>query len=44
MMLNANALTFTTTVGTNPAAQTINIQNTGGNTLTWTAGAPSQTW
>ena len=43
-MLSTNALTFTTTVGTNPAAQTINLQNTGGDTLTWTAAAPSQPW
>ena len=44
MLLGPTALAYTTTVGVNPAAQTINIQNTGGNTLTWTAGAPSQTW
>lgn len=44
MALSANALTFTTTVGNNPAAQTINLQNTGGDTLTWTAGTPSQPW
>ena len=28
----------------NPAAQTVNVQNPGGNTLTWTVGTPSQTW
>ena len=44
MALSANYLTFTTTVGNNPPAQTINLQNTGGDILTWTAGAPSQTW
>jgi Viral BACON domain len=27
-----------------PAVQTINVQNTGGDTLTWTAGQPSQPW
>jgi BACON domain-containing protein len=44
MVLSLNALTFTTTVGNNPTAQTINVQNTGGGTLTWTAGTPSQKW
>lgn len=44
MALSANALTFTTTAGTNPTAQTINLQNIGGDTLTWTAGTPSQPW
>ncbi len=44
MVLSTKALTFTTTAGTNPTAQTINVQNPGGNTLTWTAGAPSQPW
>ncbi len=44
MLLGPTALAYTTTVGVNPAAQTINIQNTGGDTLTWTAGAPSQAW
>jgi len=44
MMLSATSLTFTTTAGTNPAAQTVNVQNPGGNTLTWTVGAPSQPW
>jgi hypothetical protein len=44
MVLSETALAFTTTAGTNPAALTINVQNPGGNTLTWTAGAPSQPW
>ena len=44
MQLSATALAFTTTVGANPAAQTITITNTGGGTLTWTAGTPSQPW
>ncbi len=44
MQLSATALSFTTTVGANPAAQTITITNTGGGTLAWTAGAPSQPW
>jgi BACON domain-containing protein len=44
MVLSANTLTFTTTVGNNSAAQTINIQNTGGGTLTWSAGVPTQPW
>ena len=44
MQLNTNALNFTTTAGTNPAAQSITITNTGGGTLNWTAGAPSQPW
>ncbi len=44
MKLSATALAFTTTAGVNPVAQTITITNTGGGTLAWTAGAPSQTW
>jgi Viral BACON domain len=44
MALSATSLTFTTTAGTNPAAQPLTIQNTGGGTLTWTAGAPSAAW
>jgi hypothetical protein len=34
MRLSATSLAFTTTAGTNPAAQTVNVQNPGGNTLT----------
>jgi len=44
MQLSATALVFTAPAGTNPAAQTLTITNTGGNSLTWTAGTPSQTW
>jgi hypothetical protein len=44
MVLSVTSLAFTTTAGTNPAAQTVNVQNPGGNTLTWTVGTPSQTW
>src|SRR6266478_6193102 len=41
MTLSASSLAFTTTAGSNPAAQTISIQNTGGDTLSWKVGAPS---
>jgi Viral BACON domain len=44
IVLSANTLTFTTTAGNNPTAQTINVQNGGGNTLTWTVGTPSMSW
>jgi hypothetical protein len=46
MVLSATSLIFTTTAGINPVAQTVNVQNQGGNTLTWTAtvGTPSATW
>ncbi len=44
MRLSATSLAFTTIAGTNPAVQTVNVQNPGGNTLTWTVGTPSQTW
>jgi hypothetical protein len=44
MTLTSGSLAFTTTVGSNPAAQTITIQNTGGDTLTWTVGTPSAAW
>ena len=44
MALSSNALAFTTPVGNNPAAQTINVQNIGGDTLTWSAGVASQPW
>ncbi len=44
MQLNTTPLTFTTTAGTNPATQNVNISNTGGDGLTWTVGAPSATW
>ena len=44
MTLSASSLAFTTTAGTNPAAQTITIQNTGGDALSWTVGTPSASW
>ena len=44
MVLSVTSLAFTATAGTNPAAQTVNVQNPGGNTLTWTVGTPSQPW
>ncbi len=44
MQLSTNTLTFTTTAGTNPTPQTITLSNSGGNGLTWTAGAPTSTW
>src|SRR5258708_19828592 len=44
MTLTSGSLAFTTTAGSNPAAQTITIQNTGGDTLTWRVGTPSATW
>jgi len=44
MVLSVTSLAYTTTTGTNPAVQTVNVQNPGGNTLTWTVGAPSQPW
>jgi YbbR domain-containing protein len=44
MTLTSGSLAFTTTAGSNPAAQTITIQNTGGDTLSWTVGEPSAAW
>jgi hypothetical protein len=44
MQLSTNNLAFTTSAGINPNAQTITITNTGGNSLTWTVGTPSQSW
>jgi len=44
MVLNATALTYTTTVGVNPSAQSVLLTNAGGDGLTWTAGTPSQSW
>lgn len=44
MQLSTAALSFTTTSGANPAGQNLTITNTGGGTLNWTAGTPSQTW
>ncbi len=44
MTLSPGGLTFTTTAGNNPTAQTITIQNTGGDMLSWTVGMPSASW
>ncbi|MDQ6660955.1 MAG: choice-of-anchor D domain-containing protein, partial [Chloroflexota bacterium] len=44
MNVNTNTLSFTTTAGTNPPSQSITLTNTGGNSLAWTAGKPSQPW
>ncbi len=44
MQVNTTGLTYSAPAGTNPAAQSINITNIGGGTLTWTTGVPSATW
>jgi Viral BACON domain len=44
MQLSGNTLSYTTTVGVNPAAQSITVTNTGGHNLEWNAGTPSQPW
>lgn len=44
MRLDRVTLSFTTTAGTNPSSQSINIMNTGGGTLEWTPGTPDQSW
>ncbi|MDQ2714153.1 MAG: hypothetical protein M3Z08_04525, partial [Chloroflexota bacterium] len=44
MQLSTLGLSFTTTTGQNPAPQSITLTNTGGNTLTWSSGTPSQSW
>jgi Viral BACON domain len=44
MVLSVTSLAFTTTLGINPAAQMVNVQNPGGNTLAWTVGTPTQPW
>lgn len=44
MQLSSSTLTFSTNVGVNPNVQTITITNTGGNSLAWTVGTPSQSW
>jgi hypothetical protein len=44
MQLSSNNLAFTTNAGVNPTTQTITITNTGGNSLTWSVGTPSQSW
>lgn len=44
MQLSADHLSFTTTSGNNPAAQTLSVTNAGGGTLSWTISTPSQSW
>lgn len=44
MKLSATSLSFSTTAGSNPADQTIQLSNVGGGTLTWSVGKPSQSW
>ncbi len=44
MQLSATNLTFTTTVGNNPAAQAVVVTNTGGDGLNWSVGTPSAPW
>ncbi len=44
MQLNTSTLNYSTTAGTDPNAQTLTITNSGGATLTWTAGTPSDSW
>jgi hypothetical protein len=44
MQLSAVALNYTSTANVNPTAQIITVSNTGGDGLTWQAGAPSQSW
>lgn len=44
MQVSTTSLAFTTQVGTNPAADTLTVTNTGGDTLSWTIGAPTQSW
>lgn len=44
MQLSTQNLTFTTDVGTDPAPQSVVVNDTGGNTLKWTAGTPSASW
>lgn len=44
MQLSSSSLSFSTNVGINPSAQIVTITNTGGNSLAWTVGTPSQSW
>ncbi len=44
MGLSTTGLNYSTPAGSNPAAQTVNISNIGGGTLTWTAGPSSASW
>lgn len=44
MQVSTTHVAFSTASGPNPAPQTVVISNTGGGTLTWTAGTPSASW
>ena len=44
MQVSTTGLTYTTPAGTSPGAQSVNVSNIGGGTLTWTVGAPSASW
>jgi len=44
MKLSATSLSFSTTAGSDPANQTIQVSNVGGGTLKWSVGKPSQSW
>jgi hypothetical protein len=44
MQLDTNTLTYASSVGVNPQIQSVNLTNSGGDGLTWTAGSPSQSW
>lgn len=45
LQLSASNLTFTAKAGgKRPASQAITVTNSGGGTLTWTVGTPSQAW
>ncbi len=44
MQLDTATLSFATTIGTNPASQSINITDIGGDGLNWIIGTPDLTW
>ena len=44
MQLNPTSLSFSTTAGTNPTDQTIQVSNINAGTLKWSIGKPSQSW
>jgi len=44
IQVSDTTLAFSTSAGTNPAAQTINIINTSQDSVSWQAGTPSQPW
>jgi hypothetical protein len=44
MHLDTTTLTYASSVGVNPQPQSVNLTNSGGDGLTWTAGSPSQSW